>query len=363
VETPTRGRFGSAPYLTGPGTFGWAIAGPGRNAAPRFAEAVRNLPPNPDEGSVQARIVGVHSRNDELARRFAETYQIAHTSPILATLLGRSEVQCVYVANHPRRHAATVLEALQAGKHVLCEPPLAYTVDETLDLWHAARDRGLTLAINYQHRLDPALAIARHNVAELELGELMGGSAAALPLLSPVDIDRRIDPSWGGLLFDHALRLVDVLHFVCGESIVTASAFAGPAPIGARGAADLHAILRLRNGPLFHLHASYQVAHGHSHLDLIGSAGTLIADPLRSDRTSALAFHGMGGAHTVTVPSVDLWEHSILAFQYAVLTGNSPPATAADEATNLCVTLALADSLRASAQRAVQYPHALSESA
>lgn len=360
MEPAQRGRYGSAPYLLGPRTVGWAMIGAGRTAAPRFVAALRALPPRRDDGTVQARVVGIHSRDASLARHFAETNQIAHATASLAELIERRDVHCVYVANHPRHHASTVLDALRAGKHVLCEPPLAHSSDESLELRHAALDRGLTLGLNYQHRLDPALNVARHRIAEGELGELVAGHASILPLLTPLDIERRMDSAWGGILFDTVLRLIDALRFVSSQRIGEVAAIGGPALLGERAAADLHGFFSLvQSGAIVHGHASYQVAHGHSHLDWIGTRQSLIIDPLRSDRTSGLALHGKGLPRHDTLPDVDLWAQAILSFHTAIAGEFDAPATAADDAANLCVVDALARALQSGTRTSVGYPHEL----
>ena len=56
---------------------------------------------------------------------FADRHAIPHAYLNLADLLAHPDIQCIYVGNHPRHHSQTVMAALAAGKHVLCEPPLA----------------------------------------------------------------------------------------------------------------------------------------------------------------------------------------------------------------------------------------------
>lgn len=359
MEAPQRGRFGPAPYSTSPRTLGWVIAGAGHTAAPRFAQAIRDLPPRRDDASVQARVIGVHSRSAVLADRFASAFHLAHASDSLETLLERPDVRAVYVANHPRHHTETVLAALQAGKHVLCEPPLSQSMDDCIGLYHTARDRGLTLGVNYQHRQDPAFVVARHRLLEGELGELVAVRASVLPMWTPLDLERRTDPAWGGILSDTMLRLIDALRFVAGERFSTASAAAGPALFSDAALADIHCILGLeRTGALVTAYASWQIAHGLSQMEWLGTRQTMTIAPWRRDATSGLALHGKSTAHE-TLPDIDLWQQSILAFQTAVFGEFDPPATAADDAVNLCVAETVARALQSASRTQVWYPYDL----
>jgi scyllo-inositol 2-dehydrogenase (NADP+) len=107
----------------------FGIIGPGR-AATRFARGLAAV--------ADASIAGVWGRNPERAASFAERFSIANAAATVADLLA-SGIDAVYVATHPDTHAELSIEALTAGKHVLCEKPAALNVRQLGDVLTAAR--------------------------------------------------------------------------------------------------------------------------------------------------------------------------------------------------------------------------------
>lgn len=107
----------------------WGVAGPGRAAA-RFAQGL--------EAVKGASLAAVWGRNSERARQYAEQFNVVSTYATLSELIA-SEIDAIYVATHPDSHAAICLEALSAGKHVLCEKPAALNVNQLTSVIAAAR--------------------------------------------------------------------------------------------------------------------------------------------------------------------------------------------------------------------------------
>jgi predicted dehydrogenase len=85
------------------------------------------------------RVTAVASRDPERARRFARAFAIPAGETDLNSVLGRTDVHAVYIANAPQDHATTCIAALEAGKAVLCEKPMALSEAEAQRVVHAAR--------------------------------------------------------------------------------------------------------------------------------------------------------------------------------------------------------------------------------
>ena len=97
------------------GSIRWGIIGPGRAAA-RFAQGLTAVS--------GANLTAVWGRNPEGTRSYAERFSVPTIAPTLNALLS-SDIDAVYIATHPDTHADLCLQALAAGKHVLCEKPAA----------------------------------------------------------------------------------------------------------------------------------------------------------------------------------------------------------------------------------------------
>jgi len=107
----------------------WGVVGPGR-AAGRFALGLQAV-----DGAALAAVWG---RNRTHAEEYAERFDVAEVADTLASLLD-SAVDAIYIATHPDTHAAICIEALAAGKHVMCEKPAALNVRELETVLAAAR--------------------------------------------------------------------------------------------------------------------------------------------------------------------------------------------------------------------------------
>lgn len=107
----------------------FGIIGPGRAGA-RFAQGLAGVP--------GARLDAVWGRNAERANAFARQHSLAHVAGTVVDLLA-SEVDAVYIATHPDTHAELAMQALVAGKHVLCEKPATLNVRQLEEVLAAAR--------------------------------------------------------------------------------------------------------------------------------------------------------------------------------------------------------------------------------
>lgn len=106
----------------------WGILGPGRAAA-RFAQGLAAVP--------NTKLVGVWGRNAGRTHAFAERFAVQHSSRKLDEFFATG-IDAVYVATHPDTHADLCIQALAAGKHVLCEKPSALNGRQLAEILKAA---------------------------------------------------------------------------------------------------------------------------------------------------------------------------------------------------------------------------------
>jgi len=140
-------------------------------------------------------------------------------------LLDDERVDVVHLATPNHLHYAEAKLALAAGKHVVCEKPLAMTSDESRDLLGLARESGLVHCTNFNVRFYPIIQEARARVRAGELGELWSVHGAFLQdwLATPMDWNWRLEPEKGGALRavgDIGSHWLDLVQFVTGLRIV-----------------------------------------------------------------------------------------------------------------------------------------------
>ncbi len=145
--------------------------------------------------------------------------------PSLSALLADPEVNVVHLASPNRVHKEQVLAALMAGKHVVCEKPLAMDSAEAGEMLEVSRRYpDLVCAVNYNVRFYPLSLEARSMVRNGEVGEIfhLHGSYTQDWLLYPTDFNWRVLASEGGALRavgDIGTHLLDLIGFICGLEI------------------------------------------------------------------------------------------------------------------------------------------------
>jgi predicted dehydrogenase len=122
--------------------------------------------------SANARIVAVASRDAARAGAFARDLDIPRAYGDYEQLLADPHVDAVINVLPNSMHHEWTLKALSRGKHVLCEKPLAMTVDEAREMFAAATSAQRVLMEAFKHRFHPQLAFARRLIADGAVGDV-----------------------------------------------------------------------------------------------------------------------------------------------------------------------------------------------
>jgi len=191
----------------------WVVVGIGDITTKRVIPAILGEP--------RSCLYGVVSRDPEKGRRYA-----GRVWSNLDDALADPEVHAVYVATPVALHAPQTIAALGAGKHVLCEKPVAMDYAEACRMTRAAREAGRTLGIAYYRRMYPKLQRARQLVADGAIGRPVLAEINCHDWYTDSDIRQcwRLDPAMagGGPLYDIASHRIDVLNFLFGRPVAVA---------------------------------------------------------------------------------------------------------------------------------------------
>ena len=351
-ELPPRLSHQRGREVIGEETLGWAIAGASAGAAQRVIPAIRGQPPLPAPDLsyplCNARIVGVFSHDESRAQRFAQAHHIPHSFANLAALLEREDVHCVYAGGHPRHLTQTTLAALAAGKHVLCETPMALALADALAMAHTAASRGLILAVNYCRRADSAVQTMQQMLLDDAIGDLLGGRISNTHLLDAHLHTWRLRPNGGGVIFDRTIHDIDLLRFLLRDEVQTVEATNTQHLLSQDVEEDVAAhIVMHRSGLLIQLHDSFIIPHNVGGLTLFGSTGVLEARHLFvDDAPSELALIRHGRAARIELEQCDPYAEAVSRFQASVRGDAKPLAGAADGIHALAVALAALDSIQ-----------------
>ena len=160
----------------------------------------------------------------EAARAVADRFGVeACDSP--ETLLERDDVDIVHIATPPFTHKDIVMAALRAGKHVLCEKPLAIDLDDAREMVEVAREAGRVLALNLIMRYNPISETVKHIIDKRLLGEPLHGFFENYAKDEPLPPDHwfwQRDKS-GGIFIEHGIHFFDLFAWWLGPGRVVSA--------------------------------------------------------------------------------------------------------------------------------------------
>jgi len=197
--------------------------------APRYAAAIVACP--------RADLVGIAGlgANAFLAREEAGRYGVPYYADY-RELLARDDLTGVYIATEPRRHLEVVQEATARGKHVLCDKPIALTLEEADEIIRLCREGEVKLMVPFNPRFQLPVMKVKAALESGEAGELISIFAikyGKLPtkIPGPADYGWLVDPeqAGGGGFLDIGIHAVDALRWLAGSEARRVYAHVGTA--------------------------------------------------------------------------------------------------------------------------------------
>jgi predicted dehydrogenase len=252
------------------------------NIARQFTHAVRNSP--------HVTVVAVASRAAQTATAFASACGIATAHGSYEALLANPQVDIVYIPLPNSVHAQWAIKAAQAGKHVLCEKPLAMNLAEATAMFDAARQHGVMLLEAFPYYFQPQTRDMLALVHGGTIGTVQSVQASfGFVLGNPLGNIRMNPTLGGGALLDAGSYPLSLIRLVMGERPV--SVFAN-AVMSAEGV-DVSTIATLlyANGRSAQLSCAMNTAN-HRHATIMGTLGTLESEYL--NHTASGPGHPLG---------------------------------------------------------------------
>ncbi len=162
----------------------------------------------------RCRVTAIASRDPDLARSVARELDIPNAHGSYQALLDDPEVDAVYIPLPNHLHPEWTIAAARAGKHVLCEKPLALVADDAERMTVACREAGVVLMEAFMYRLHPSWQAARRMVADGRIGRLIAvQSWFSYCNEDPANI-RNIVAAGGGALYDIGCYCVNLARML-----------------------------------------------------------------------------------------------------------------------------------------------------
>jgi len=250
----------------------FGIAGFGLHAVkrlmPGFAKATR------------CRVTALSRRSMAAARQSATEYKIPGAFDSVAALAASPEVDAILVTTPNSCHLADVLACINAGKHVLCEKPMAMTSSECRQMVEAARERGVILGVAHVFRFNQSVQRFRDLVAAGRIGKTIFARSEFSFLADPSHPRKWLYDSsvaGAGPIFDIGVHCIDTLRFVLGDEVarVTATAASDERSGDVEAAASL--TLEFTRATIGTVLVSYRAAY-RTPFELIGDMGLIRAE-------------------------------------------------------------------------------------
>jgi D-xylose 1-dehydrogenase (NADP+, D-xylono-1,5-lactone-forming) len=235
--------------------------------------------------SAKVQVRAVASRDAERARTFAHDCGIPQVHATYDSLLADPAIHAVYIPLPNNLHAQWSIRAVEAGKHVLCEKPLATSADDAEAMFTAARQNKVYLVEGYPYRAQPQTLRLRELLARGEIGRLQIVQASFGFLLNDAT-NIRFDPKLGGgALMDAGSYPASLVRMIAGERPSRAHAIARWTESGVDR--SLVGSIEFSNGVLAQIACSFAIAR-YRRAIIIGDAGSITTSYF-NDTSTALS--------------------------------------------------------------------------
>jgi predicted dehydrogenase len=285
----------------------------------------------------EASLVSVAARDSARAKAFADKHNIPRIHDSYDAMIADPEIDALYIPLPNGLHGRWAIKAAEAGKHVLCEKPIAANADEATAMAEAARKAGTVLMEAFHYRYHPLAARMAEIVASGELGEIKHIRASMcfpLPLFNDIRYNYSLA---GGAMMDAGCYAVNMARLLGGPDPVVTSAVAKKR--GDNVDRAMEAQLRFTSGAT----GTVNVSMWSMKLLNIscGATGTLgemsVFNPVAPQAYHRLTVRTAKGKRTENLGNRPTYLYQLEAFAEACLRGKPFPTTAEDGIVNMRV--------------------------
>ena len=298
----------------------------------------------PLQVSKRNHLLAVGSRSQAIAEAYAKEKNIKRAYGSYEALLADAEIDVIYNPLPNHLHAEWTIKALEAGKHVLCEKPLALTVHEVDAIKSAAHKHGRVVAEAFMYRHHPQTLKVQELVKSGSLGtlKLIRGS---FTFVISQNGDVRLNPEWGGgSIWDVGCYPISYARTVVGEEPLEVFGWQVTGPTGIDD--TFVGQMKFKDDVLAQFDSSFVIPF-HSFMEIVGSEGTLnIPHPFKPGVNEKVYLTRGEKIETVTVKGQELYLGEVEDMADAILLGKDPRVSLDDSRANVAVISAFLESAR-----------------
>jgi xylose dehydrogenase (NAD/NADP) len=294
--------------------------------------------------SKRNKLLAVASRSQDKADAYAREKKIKRAFGSYGALLADPEIDVIYNALPNHLHAEWTIKAVQAGKHVLCEKPLALSLAEVDAIDNAARSYGKVVAEAFVYRTHPQAQKVKQLIDNGKLGNIkMVRGSFTYSDTSPDNI--RLKPEMGGGgLWDIGCYPLSYSRTMLGAEPLEVF---GWQVIGSTGVDETFIAQMRFPGEVYAQFDCSMVVPYHVFMELVGDEATLnIPNPFIPGPKNTLYLTRNGKTETILVKGPDTYISEVEDMADAILLGKSPVVSLAESRANIAAILALFESAK-----------------
>jgi 1,5-anhydro-D-fructose reductase (1,5-anhydro-D-mannitol-forming) len=302
-------------------------------------------------------VVAVLSSDASRGQSYAETHGIPRSTTDLAALVEAPDIDAVYISTTSEMHRDQVFAAAAAGKHVMCEKPLALTLADARAMVVEGKRRGIVMGTNHHLRNAATHRAMRDAIAEGRIGKPLFARVFHAVYLPPHLQGWRIKTpgAGGGVILDITVHDADTLRFVLGDEPESVSAMVSRAGMGEAGLEDgVMGVVRFAGGLLAQFHDAFTTRYATTGFEVHGDDGSLVAtDCMTQQPKGTVVLRTSDGTVPLSLIHENLYERSIRLFQDATAGAGVPAATGEDGVRSLALALATIGAAKAGRETSV----------
>lgn len=306
-------------------------------------------------------VAAVVSTTAARARDYAAQHGIPAAGDSLSLVLEDPSIDAVYISSTNEKHREQALAAIAAGKHVLCEKPLAMTVAEAAGMVRAAEAAGVTFATNHHLRCSGSHRLVRDLIRDGRIGRVLSLRIFHAVHLPPHLQGWRInDPAaGGGVIPDITVHDADVARFLLGEDPETVVAQMGSSGMGQGVEDSAMSVWTMPSGAMVMSHESFTHPFAGSGLEVHGTLGSIFARGVMTQQpVGEVELVTKAGREPVPFSPHNLYVQGLIDFLAATEGKGQPAATGWDGVASLAVALAVREAARTGQRQTIDYGRA-----
>lgn len=300
----------------------------------------------------------VQSGTENRAKSFAKAMSIPAATTTIDRLFADPSISAVYVSSTNEKHHDQAMAAIAAGRHVICEKPLAMTLRDAVAMVKAAKKAGVVFATNHHLRCSGSHRKIRELIRAGRVGTVLSLRVHHAVHLPENLRGWRINDAaaGGGVIPDITVHDADVVRFLLGEDPVDVVAQSTSSGMGQGVEDSCMSVWRMPSGAMVFAHESFTHPYAGSGLEVHGTLGSIFASGVMTQLpVGSITLTTPSGTEIIPFDRHGLYVQAVSDFLQAVEGKGQPAATGSDGVKSLAVAHAVRDAAIRGTRTPVDY--------